>query len=61
VFDGRYASYPQFKEEWVAYRETYHSIVNDDLVAKFLREKFIKGDSHKMINHLEELREIIFP
>jgi uncharacterized protein YxjI len=34
VFDGRYASYPRFKKEWVAYRETYHLIVNDDLAAK---------------------------
>jgi hypothetical protein len=42
----------------VAYRETYHSIVNDDLAAKTLREKCVKGDAHKMIGHLEELREI---
>ncbi len=58
VFDGRYASYPRFKKEWVAYRETYHSIVNDDLAAKTLREKCVKGKAHKMISHLEELREI---
>jgi hypothetical protein len=53
VFDGRYASYPRFKKEWVAYRETYHSIVNNDLAAKTLREKCVKGDTHKMISHLE--------
>ncbi len=39
VFDGKYVNYPRFKKEWVAYRETYHSIVNNDLVAKTLREK----------------------
>jgi hypothetical protein len=58
VFDSRYASYPRFKKERVAYAETYHSIVNDDLAAKTLREKCVKGDAHKMIGHLEELREI---
>jgi hypothetical protein len=52
VFDGRYASYPRFKKEWEAYRETYHSIVNDDLAAKTLREKCVKGDAHKMVGHL---------
>jgi hypothetical protein len=49
VFDGRYASYPRLKKEWVAYRETYLSIVNDNLAAKTLREKCVKGDAHKMI------------
>jgi hypothetical protein len=44
TFDGRYASYPRFKREWIAYRETYHSVVNDDLAAKVLRDKCIKGD-----------------
>jgi hypothetical protein len=29
TFDGRYASYPRFKKEWRAYRETYHSAVNN--------------------------------
>jgi hypothetical protein len=38
TFDGRYASYPRFKREWTAYRETYHSVVNDDLAAKTLRK-----------------------
>ncbi len=31
VFDGKYVNYPRFKKEWVAYRKTYHSIVNDNL------------------------------
>jgi hypothetical protein len=34
VFDGQYASYPRFKKEWRAYRETYHSAVNNDLAAR---------------------------
>jgi hypothetical protein len=58
VFYGRYASYPRFKKDWVVYRETYHSIVNDDLAAKTLREKCVKVDAHNMIGHLEDLREI---
>jgi hypothetical protein len=37
TFDSRYASYPRFKKEWRAYRETYHSAVNNDLAAKALR------------------------
>ncbi len=43
TFDGRYASYPRFKREWIAYRETNHSVVNDDLAAKTLKEKCVKG------------------
>jgi hypothetical protein len=39
IFDGRYASYPRFKKEWRAYRETYHSAVNNDLAASALRDK----------------------
>jgi hypothetical protein len=58
TFDGLYASYSRFKTERVAYRETYHSIVNDDLSAKTLREKCVKGDAHKMISHLDDLGEI---
>ncbi len=58
TFDGQYASYPRVKREWVAYKETYHSIVNDDLAAKTLREKCVKGDAHKMVSHLDDLREI---
>jgi hypothetical protein len=34
VFNGKYVNYPRFKKEWVAYRETYHSVVNDDLAAR---------------------------
>ncbi len=58
MFNGKYTNYPRFKKEWTAYRETYHSIVNDDLAAKTLREKCVKGDANKMVGHLEELREI---
>jgi hypothetical protein len=43
TFDGRYASYQRFKKEWKAYRETYHSAVNNDLAAKALRDKCIRG------------------
>ncbi len=58
TFDGRYASYPRFKREWTAYREMYHSVVNDDLVAKTLRKKCIKGDALRMVSHLDDLQEI---
>jgi hypothetical protein len=58
TFDGRYVSYPRFKKEWKAYRETYHSAVNDDLAAKALRDKCIQGDPLRMVNHLDDLREI---
>jgi hypothetical protein len=56
MFDGRYASYPQFKREWIAYRETYHSVVNNDLAAKALRDKCIKGDALRMVSHLDDLQ-----
>jgi hypothetical protein len=58
TFDGRYASYPQFKKEWKAYRETYHSAVNNDLAAKALRDKCIQGDALRMVSHLDDLQEI---
>jgi hypothetical protein len=56
--DGRYASYPRFKKEWKAYRETYHSAVNNDLAAKALRDKCIQGDALRMVSHLDDLQEI---
>jgi hypothetical protein len=58
TFDGRYANYPRFKREWVAYREMYHSVVNDDLAAKTLREKCVKGDALRMVSHLDDLQEM---
>jgi hypothetical protein len=58
VFDGKYVNYPRFKKEWIAYRETYHFVVNDNLAAKTLREKCVKGDLWKMVGHLEDLKEI---
>ncbi len=58
TFDGRNASYPRFKKEWTAYREMYHSVVNDDLAAKTLREKCVKGDALRMVSHLDDLQKI---
>ncbi len=58
TFDGRNASYPRFKKEWKAYRETYHSAVNNDLAAKALRDKCIQGDTLRMVSHLDDLQEI---
>ncbi len=55
TFDGRYASYPRFKREWKAYRETYHSAVNNDLASKALRDKCIKGDALRMVDDLQEI------
>jgi hypothetical protein len=58
VFDGRYASYPRFRKEWKAYRETYHSAVNNDLAARTLRDKCLKGDALQMVSHLDDLQEM---
>jgi hypothetical protein len=58
TFDGRYASYLRFKKEWRAYRETYHSAVNNDLAAKALRDKCIQGDTLRIVSHLDDLWEI---
>jgi hypothetical protein len=58
VFDGRYSSYPRFKKEWRAYRETYHSAVNNDLAARARRDKCLKGDALQMVSHLEDLQEM---
>jgi hypothetical protein len=32
--------------------------MNDDLAAKTLREKCVKGDALRMVGHLEDLKEI---
>jgi hypothetical protein len=58
AFDGQYASYPWFKKEWKAYRETYHSAVNNDLAARALGDKCLKGDVFQMVSHLDDLREM---
>jgi hypothetical protein len=58
TFDRRNASYLRFKKEWKAYRETYHSAVNNDLAAKALRDKCIQGDALRMVSHLDDLQEI---
>jgi hypothetical protein len=58
VFDGRYASYPRFRKEWKAYRETYHSAVNNDLAARALRDRCLKGDALQMVSHLDDLQEM---
>ncbi len=58
VFDGRYASYPRYKKEWRAYRETYHSAVNNDLAARALRDRCRKEDALRMVSHLDDLREM---
>ncbi len=58
TFNSRYASYPRFKKEWRAYRETYHSAENNDLAAKALRDKSIQGDALRMVSHLDDLQEI---
>jgi hypothetical protein len=51
-------SYPRFKKEWVAYRLTYHSAVSDDLAARTLRDKCLKGEALQMVSHLDDLREM---
>jgi hypothetical protein len=58
VFDGRYASYPRFRKEWRAYRETYHPAVNNDLAARALWDKCLKGDALHMVSHLDDLQEM---
>jgi hypothetical protein len=58
TFDGRYVSYPRFKKEWAAYRQTYHSAVSNDLAARTLRDKCLQGDALQMVSHLDDLREM---
>jgi hypothetical protein len=58
TFDGRYVSYPRFKKEWGAYRQTYHSAVSDDLAARTLRDKCLQGDALRMVSHLDDLGEM---
>jgi hypothetical protein len=58
TFDGRFVSYPRFKREWGAYRQTYHAAVGDDLAARTLRDKCLQGDAHQMVGHLDDLYEM---
>jgi hypothetical protein len=48
-FYGKFVNYPRFKKEWHAYRESYHAVVSNNLAAKTLREKCVKGDAWKMV------------
>ncbi len=52
MFDGWFVSYPRFKREWGAYRQTYHAAVGDDLAARTLRDKCLQGDARQMVGHL---------
>ncbi len=58
TFDGRFVSYPRFKREWKAYRQTYHTAVGNDLAARTLRDKCLQGDARQMVGHLDDLREM---
>jgi hypothetical protein len=58
TFDGRFVSYPRFKREWKAYRQTYHAAVGDDLAARTLRDKCLQGDARQMVGYLDDLREM---
>ncbi len=58
TFDGRYVSYPRFKKEWKAYRQSYHSAVSNNLAARALRDKCLKGDALQMVSHLDDLQEM---
>ncbi len=58
TFDGRFVSYPRFKREWGAYRQTYHAAVGDDLAARTLRDKCLQGDACQMVSHLNDLYEM---
>ncbi len=53
-----YVSYPRFKKEWKAYRQTYHSAVSNDLAARTLRDKCLQGDALQMMSHLDDLQEM---
>jgi hypothetical protein len=58
TWDGKFVNYPKFKWEWQAYRQSFHPMVGNDLVAKTLREKCVSGDAQKMIGNVEDLAEI---
>ncbi len=58
TFDGRNVSYPRFKKEWKAYRQTYHSTVSNDLAARTLKDKCLQGDALQMVSHLDDLQEM---
>jgi hypothetical protein len=58
TFDGQFVSYPRFKREWGAYRQTYHAAVGDDLAARTLRDRCLQGDARQMVSHLDDLYEM---
>jgi hypothetical protein len=41
-----------------AYWESYHSAVNNDLAARALRDKCLKGDALQTVSHLDDLQEM---
>jgi hypothetical protein len=57
TFSGKYAEYPRFREEWWAYRQTYHGHVRDELVCRSLKERSLASSVRVLMNDIDDLRE----
>ncbi len=57
VFNGKYVEYPRFRKEWLAYRQTYHGHVRDELVCRSLKERSLASSVRVLVSDIEDLRE----
>ncbi len=57
TFSGKYVEYPRFRQEWWAYRQTYHGHVRDELVCRSLKERSLASNVRLLMNDIDDLRE----
>ncbi len=58
AFNRRFVNCPQFQKDWCAYRQTYHSMAENDLMAKTLREKCINEEVRKTFGKIKDLNKV---
>jgi hypothetical protein len=55
TFDGKSINYSCSRKEWWIYRQTYHSMIEDNPVAKTLRERCVNNKLRKIMGNIEDL------
>jgi hypothetical protein len=58
TFSGKYVEYPRFRKEWLAYRQTYHGLVRNELVCRSLKERSLASHVRLLVNDINDLREV---
>jgi hypothetical protein len=58
TFDAKSRNYSCSKKEWWIYRQTYHSMIEDNPVAKTLRERCVNNKLRKIMGNIEDLSKV---